>query len=1398
MARRYFNWKLAIVLLIGLVVLGATAFGLRQWRRSTRAELGLEAGIKAYNEHRWEEAASNLGRYLAIVRDDVPVLLKYADAQLNIRPLKGNNLRQAEAAYRTVLRADKNNSEAATKLTELYLAMGMPGEAELIAKNYLETNQDPELRRMLAVALARQRKFDEAATELKNIIAEHPEQILAYETLGQLTEQRPEDFPDPNRPADWFFNEAVKNNPSSPLAYIIRAAFHLRSNDRPKALADLEQAEKLDLSDSLVRLRLAGGFINANVFFDANVFDKAEKHLMAVQMAEPTSQTLWRTWTTLALKSNSKTMMLKVAESGLKELSSQPWDFMPTAAEFYIRCDELDRAGDCISKLRQKDIAPAATAFLEGLLADRRGHLSEAAKCFRRAIQSGNKSPQVGLALASTLSRSGDAQSAMRQLRTLVSEWPDFLNGRLALARLLAQTGNWAETAEQARMARQISPNSLDAALLNTQARMQLLAARSTGENAQMWQDIEDQLAALEKATDNAFPVKASQLQLAFLRSQFSKAQQLLEEMKNSYPSRVEVAMAEVELLTAQDKTDEAKAKLYDAIRVFPESISFVRYLAILLAAEDKTQECEKIIKDALTRIEQPAAKRDLGLLLAGFYNRWNEQEKRYQLLNSLTLDLPDDVLVQRELLRCEKVIKDSDRAQQLVDKIKSIEGEEGWQWRYEQARIWFQQDNFKNRYPQIISRLEENLLANPDDQTSRMLFAAAYERAGQLPLAISTYREAYDRSPQNLRIIDAYVNVLYTAGEYDRVDEILQRAAGEKLFHPDLKKWEFQSYLRRGEWGSAIDILENLLANDPNNQSICLSLALLYMRQDKFAEAGELLDKLKIQDPNSLQVAVAQVELNVRQGKSAEAIALCDELINNLNNASVYIFRARTFVSIGEPNEAKEDFDHAITIEPNNVETWVARSDFYRSIGQPDKAIADIQQALSMASDNVRIQKRAISLLLASKSPDRVRQGKTLLDEALTANPEDAELRLYKARSLLAEGTAPANEEAAQILQKITEDQPKISQAWALLGEISLSQGQLLKAMDAALRGLVHTPNDRRLLLLKGRAEAERSPLLAIPTRKLLHELYPDDVDIALLLARTYIEIGETEKPVTLLRKQLDMCDASVRRRYEIALAVALYKNGSKEEPQKIFDSLYQSAPDDPRPLIAQVQLLKDDKLWSRLNQMVSHWCQNHPKDTYTPVAIAVDLVATEDSQAEKIAEDLLRRILDRDPNSLPVMGSLAMLLQMTGRPEEAAKLYQRILKLQPDNVIIINNLAWILCEEQGKHQQALELAQRGLKIAPNYVDLIDTRGVAYYRLGQFDKAIQDFTKCLKLYPKGTPAIAATYLHLARALDGLGQKDEAIENLNKALELNAETGGLSDADADEAQRLLDELSQGN
>ncbi|MFZ0034915.1 MAG: tetratricopeptide repeat protein, partial [Sedimentisphaerales bacterium] len=429
----------------------------------------------------------------------------------------------------------------------------------------------------------------------------------------------------------------------------------------------------------------------------------------------------------------------------------------------------------------------------------------------------------------------------------------------------------------------------------------------------------------------------------------------------------------------------------------------------------------------------------------------------------------------------------------------------------------------------------------------------------------------------------------------------------------------------------------------------------------------------------------------------------------------------------------------------------------------------------------------------------DTVREGENILDKALTSNPEDIELRLFKARSLLiTEGTAPSIALATSILQKITEDQPKIAQAWILLGEIALRQGQPTKAMDIALQGLVYQPNEKSLLLLKARAEAVRSPALAIPTIKALRELDPNDADVVVYLANTYLAANQFQEAVNLLKAQLAFCSGTPdERKINIALAVAWHKNGSKPEAQEIFNSLYQSEPNDPAPLLAQARLLKDDQLWNQLIQMVSHWCQNHPEDTRTPIAIAGDLAATENSQAKKTSEDILRMTLENDSNCIEAMGALAMLLQTTGRPAESAVLYQQILALQPDDVIAINNLAWILCEENSKYQQALELVQRGLKIAPDYIDLIDTRGVVYYKLGQYDKAVQDFTRCLEMYPDGTPAATASYLHLGRALASLRQKDKAIENLKKTLELNTKTSSLSAADLADAQRLLEELSRG-
>jgi tetratricopeptide (TPR) repeat protein len=181
---------------------------------------------------------------------------------------------------------------------------------------------------------------------------------------------------------------------------------------------------------------------------------------------------------------------------------------------------------------------------------------------------------------------------------------------------------------------------------------------------------------------------------------------------------------------------------------------------------------------------------------------------------------------------------------------------------------------------------------------------------------------------------------------------------------------------------------------------------------------------------------------------------------------------------------------------------------------------------------------------------------------------------------------------------------------------------------------------------------------------------------------------------------------------------------------------------------------------------------------------------------QGYQAAEILLKMVLAADSSDNPeVMNSLAMLLQIMDRPDEAADLYRKILAIIPNAPMVVNNLAWLMCEEQAQYQEALAMTDAVLLKFPEYIDLIDTRGMIYYRMQQYDEAISDFNKCVELYPKNNPGLAATYFHLGRAQAATGSRTAAITNLKLAIEINESKSTLSKEQLDEMRKLMDGLA---
>jgi Flp pilus assembly protein TadD len=69
------------------------------------------------------------------------------------------------------------------------------------------------------------------------------------------------------------------------------------------------------------------------------------------------------------------------------------------------------------------------------------------------------------------------------------------------------------------------------------------------------------------------------------------------------------------------------------------------------------------------------------------------------------------------------------------------------------------------------------------------------------------------------------------------------------------------------------------------------------------------------------------------------------------------------------------------------------------------------------------------------------------------------------------------------------------------------------------------------------------------------------------------------------------------------------------------------------------------------------------------------------------------------KDPDPPALLGSA---LELSGRKQEAIGSYHHALELNPDNVAVMNNLAYLIAESGGNLDEAAKLAQQALQKAP------------------------------------------------------------------------------------------------
>ena len=123
-------------------------------------------------------------------------------------------------------------------------------------------------------------------------------------------------------------------------------------------------------------------------------------------------------------------------------------------------------------------------------------------------------------------------------------------------------------------------------------------------------------------------------------------------------------------------------------------------------------------------------------------------------------------------------------------------------------------------------------------------------------------------------------------------------------------------------------------------------------------------------------------------------------------------------------------------------------------------------------------------------------------------------------------------------------------------------------------------------------------------------------------------------------------------------------------------------------------------------------------------------------------------------------------MAYERSNKWQFAEKDFLYSIELSPEQPLTLNYLGYSWIDSGKNIDEARKLISKAVKLRPNDGYFVDSLGWAYYRMGEYEKAVMELEKAVSLVPND-PIIND---HLGDAMWRAGYKNEAVFQWNRAL----------------------------
>ena len=620
--------------------------------------------------------------------------------------------------------------------------------------------------------------------------------------------------------------------------------------------------------------------------------------------------------------------------------------------------------------------------------------------------------------------------------------------------------------------------------------------------------------------------------------------------------------------------------------------------------------------------------------------------------------------------------------------------------------------------------------------------------------------------------------------------------------------------------------------------------LAMQFVRQEYVTKAIEEFQLAIAADPESTFLRKELIELYARVNRLDDAVSEANKVLEkDPNNFEMHKLLGRIYQSYSRDRQtgvnedmlrsSLEQYEKALSIQPDDFESLVEISSLYRASNQPDKAKAALEKALDQQPGSAEAltalaalyldsgeaekgvealekalrsgdsDRRVIQMLGAAyersgRSGDAAEMYQQLLDDVQADGGNTLPIRRELARNLLLSGDLDA---AAEQYQMLLEAEPRTAEYHLRLSQIHREKRRFTQAWDQLEQAKELEPESLDIKyngVLLYQAEGKTTEAIAAlrmildDTKQADYEqreranrvmflehlgsLYREQEDFPSAIG-VYEEIGEIN-PEAMSRVRALVIDAyRANREYDKALAE------SKAAVEKFADD--RALKMQRATLLAeQGQALEGAKL-----------LRGELDGEKTDLEIYLTLVQVYEKgkmydEGVKAAEEAAK-LAESERAKLGVLFAHASLLERAKRFEDAEAKFRELLEKDPENAGALNYLGYMLADRNVKLDEAHDMVQKALDLEPENGAYLDSLGWVYYRQDKLQLAERYLMRSLEQYGRD-PVV---HTHLGDVYFKLGNNEQARKHWERGLE-EWRKSALSEQDRAEMSKLEEKLEK--